>query len=558
MPITSYLQQNAMRTPDRVALVEINHDVLEPSSADWRQRRDRFDDLVAYRREITWRGFDQAANRFANLLISRGIAKGDRVAILMMNSIEWLPIYFGVLKCGAVAVPLSFRSSAAEVEHCLDLADAEVLVFGPEFVERLTGAAEQLGRQRLLLYVGGGCPSFAEDLRQLTGLCSSDDPQVALTEDDEAAIYFSSGTTGSPKAILHAHRSLSHAAIVEQRHHGQTPDDVFLCIPPLYHAGAKMHWFGSLATGGRAVLLRGVNPRTILAAVSEEGCTNVWLLVPWAQDILLAIEHGDVVLDDYRLDQWRLMHIGAQPVPPSLVQRWREVFPAHRYDTNYGLSEASGPGCVHLGVENIDRVGAIGRPGHGWQVRVLDEQLKDVAPGQCGELAVKGPGVMTGYYKDPQATAAVLVDGWLLTGDVVRSDADGFLWLVDRKKDVIITGGENIYPVEVENFISAHPQIKDVAVIGLPDSRLGEIAVAIVEVKPGVQPDEQEIMAHCAGLARYKRPRAVIFGEVARNSTGKIDKPLLRRRYATSAADQRTDHGESQTKRPVVAGQQKG
>ena len=166
---------------------------------------------------------------------------------------------------------------------------------------------------------------------------------MPLTEDDDAAIYFSSGTTGFPKAILHTHRSLSHAAQVEQHHHGQTKDDVFLCIPPLYHTGAKMHWFGSLLTGGKAVLLRGVKPEWILKAVSEEQCTIVWLLVPWAQDLLDALDRKDLNLDDYNLDQWRLMHIGAQPVPPSLVKRWKAYFPHHAYDTNYGLSESIGP-----------------------------------------------------------------------------------------------------------------------------------------------------------------------------------------------------------------------
>lgn len=514
MLITANLEANARSHPDEVALVE----------------RDQQGHTMISRRELTWREFDLAANRVANLLLASGITKGQRVAILMLNCLEWLPIYFGVLRAGAVVVPLSFRCTTGEIEHCLGLADVEALVFGPEFIERLAALGPHR-RPRLLWFVGAGCPQFAADLTELSGRQPVTNPQVQLTADDDAAIYFSSGTTGLPKAILHGHRALSHAAVVEQQHHGQTRDDVFLCIPPLYHTGAKMHWFGSLLTGGRAVLLRGVDPESILRVISDEGCSNVWLLVPWAQDILLAIEAGQINLVDYDLSRWDLTHIGAQPVPPSLIRRWKTIFPAHRYDTNYGLSEAMGPGCVHLGLDNIAAVGAIGRPGHGWTARVVDEHLHDVPVGECGELAVKGPGVMKGYYKDPDATAAALVDGWLLTGDVVRQDAEGFLWLVDRKKDVIITGGENIYPVQVESFLVAHPGIKDAALIGIPDERLGETALAVIEPKPGVDLTEAGIADYCEQIPRYRRPRRIVFSPVPRNATGKIDKPLLRSRY---------------------------
>ena len=316
-----------------------------------------------------------------------------------------------------------------------------------------------------------------------------------------------------------------------QRTSGQTRDDVFLCIPPLYHTGAKMHWFGSLIAGSKAVLLRGVKPEWILRAVTEEKCTIVWLLVPWAQDILDAIDSGAVNLDHYMLGQWRLMHIGAQPVPPSLITRWMKIFPHHQYDTNYGLSESLGPGCVHLGVENINKVGAIGIPGYLWQARVLNEKGEEVTGDEVGELAVHGPGVMECYYKNPEATAEILKDGWLFTGDMAKVDEDGFIYLVDRKKDVIITGGENLYPVQIEDYLRAFDKIKDVAVIGLPHTRLGEIAAAIIEIKPDMTCTEEEIMNFCQNLPRYKRPRKIIFDKVPRNPTGKIEKPVLREKY---------------------------
>jgi hypothetical protein len=306
---------------------------------------------------------------------------------------------------------------------------------------------------------------------------------------------------------------------------------VFLCIPPLYHTGAKMHWFGSLVSGSKAVLLKGVNPKTILETVSNERCTIVWLLVPWAQDILEALDTGELKISDFELSQWRLMHIGAQPVPQSLIKRWKQYFPSHDYDTNYGLSESIGPGCVHLGIENIHKVGAIGKAGYGWEVKIVDEDGNEVEQGKVGELIIKGPGVMTCYYNNPEATEEVLKDGWLYSGDMAQMDEDGFIYLVDRKKDVIISGGENLYPVQIEDFIRKNTKVKDVAVIGLPDKRLGEIAAAIIEVAKGEECTEEDINEFCKELPRYKRPRKIIFADIPRNPTGKIEKPKLREIY---------------------------
>ena len=465
------------------------------------------------------------------MLLSRGIRKGQKVAILLMNCLEWLPIYFGILKAGAIAVPLNFRYTSDEIDYCLKLADVDVLFFGPEFIGRMEAIAPKLSKQMLLLFVGETCPSFAEDYHRATANCSSVAPKILIDDEDEAAIYYSSGTTGFPKAILLKHRALLQSARMEAIHHDTTHDDVFLCIPPLYHTGAKMHWFGSLFTGSKAVLLKGNSPKAIFQAVSQEHCTIVWLLVPWCQDILAALDRGDLKLEDYQLSQWRLMHIGAQPVPPSLIKHWMRYFPHHKYDTNYGLSESTGPGCVHLGTDNIHKVGAIGVPGYGWKVKIVDEQNQPVKQGDVGELCVKGPGVMECYYHDPKATAEVLIDGWLHTGDMARQDEDGFYFLVDRKKDVIISGGENLYPVQIEDFLAACPKVHDVAVIGLPDPRLGEIAAAIIQVKEGETCTEEEINQFCMDLPRYKRPRKIIFADVPRNPTGKIEKPKLRQKY---------------------------
>ena len=544
MPITELLEKNCELYGNDVCLVEINPEVTEVVRVNWKEYElIEPNSTMYYRREITWNVFNEKANRFAHLLLSKGIVKGDKVGILLMNCLEWLPIYFGILKTGALAVPLNFRYTPDEIEYCVNLAEVDILVFGPEFVERIEEITDHISKNRLLFYVGDHCPTFAEDYNSMAANCSSQSPKIALDDEDNAAIYFSSGTTGFPKAILHNHRSLLHSARVEQNHHGQTKEDVFLCIPPLYHTGAKMHWFGSLLSGSRAVLLKGAKPEFVIDVVSKEKCTIVWLLVPWAQDILEAIERGEIELNKFKLNQWRLMHIGAQPVPQSLIHKWKKYFPNHQYDTNYGLSESIGPGCVHLGVENIHKVGAIGKAGFGWEVRIVNEEHCTVKKGEVGELAVKGPGVMTCYYNDRKATEEVLSEGWLFTGDMAQEDEDGFIFLVDRKKDVIISGGENLYPVQIEDFIRTNDKVHDVAVIGLPDKRLGEVAAAIIELKTGIEATEEEVREFCLQLPRYKRPHTIIFADIPRNPTGKIEKPKLRRVYCGGSLVERQNQG---------------
>ncbi|MDD3678025.1 MAG: class I adenylate-forming enzyme family protein [Dehalococcoidales bacterium] len=513
MTIADMLAKNAKLYPDDIALVE-----LKPS--------------LNYRCEITWREFDNRSNKIANALYNTGIRKGDKVVHLMTNSIDWLVAYFGIIRTGAWAVPLNFRFTAKDILYCTQIAEAKAFLFGPEFVERVSEIRTQLTSVKKFIYIGDDAPEWAQPVDDFTLSASVNPLNVELNPDDPCGLYFTSGTTGQPKPILLTHKNMEHAAIVESRHHGQTKDDNFILIPPLYHTGAKMHWFGSLYTGSRATLLREIKPAYIFEAVHNEKGTIVWLLVPWAQDILVALDTGELKKEDYKLNQWRLMHIGAQPVPESLIQHWKTYFPDMLYDTNYGLSESTGPGCVHLGVENIHKVGAIGKPGYGWQVRIVDDNDNDVPAGMVGELLVKGNGLMKEYYKNPQKTAEVLKDGWLHTGDLAKTDEDGFIWYVDRKKDLIITGGENIFPIEVEEVLLFNPKIYDAALIGIPDIRLGEIAVAVIDPKPGAGITTEEIESYCIEkLPKYKRPKIIVFDKVPRNATGKIEKVKLREKY---------------------------
>jgi len=517
MILTQILAENASKYRDKTALVE-----RTPS--------------LNLRKSITWEQFYKTSCRFANALTKNSVRKGDKIVQLMTNSLEWLPIYFGILYTGAWAVPLNFRFESDKILLCSNTAEAKVFIFGEEFIERIEAVRDELEiHVQLWIFTGPKslCPDWAVQYESFIASESGDNrPDVDLDRDDDAALYFTSGTTGTPKAVLLTHKNLEHACYIEQAHHGQTHEDIFLCIPPLYHTGAKMHWMGSFLVGGKCILLKGVKPQWIIESVSEELCTIAWLLVPWAHDILIAIENREIDLSKFTLSQWRLMHAGAQPVPPSLIENWKKYFPSQDYDTNYGLTESTGPGCIHLGLENADNIGPIGLPGFDWEAKIVDKQGNLLFGNESGELIVKGPGVMKEYYKNPEATARTLKNGWLYTGDIARYDRNGFIWLVDRKKDMIIYGGENIFPVEIENFLLKNEKIKDVAVIGIPDERLGEIPAGIISVKPGCILCESDIIEFQQELPRYKHLKKIFFGDVPRNPTGKIEKPKLRRIYA--------------------------
>jgi len=517
MVITEILARNARVYGEEPALVERNA-------------------FEKRRTEITWNAFHEQANQIAHALNRQGVRKGDRVVLLMMNCLEWLPIYFGILRSGAIAVPLNFRFQAMDISRCVAVSEAKILIFGEEFIDRIKAVKVGLDEQ-ISAYIFSGkmdkTPGFAFFLENLTEKENNVEPNIEVNLTDGAGIYFTSGTTGKPKGVYLSHRQLESACYVENYHHKQTHSDNFLCIPPLYHTGAKMHWFGNFIVGARGVILKGeIKPKTILKVVSEERVTIVWLLVPWAHDILVAIDNNEIQLADYHLEQWRLMHIGAQPVPPTLVDKWKHYFPSHDYDTNYGLTETTGPGCVHLGIENSHKIGAIGVPGFDWECRIVDEQMNNQPTETPGELVVKGPGVMLEYYRNPKATEAILSNGWLRTGDIAQKDKDGFIWLIDRKKDVIITGGENIFPVEIENYLITNESIYDAGVIGIADERLGEIPIAVISLKSARTLSEEDIKNFCEGLPRYKRPRKVFFDDIPRNPTGKIEKPKLRKKYS--------------------------
>jgi acyl-CoA synthetase (AMP-forming)/AMP-acid ligase II len=514
LTIVEMLARNARMYPNNIAITE-----LEPSEGT--------------RKVITWRDFDKRVNKLANSLIHIGVKKGDKVIHWMTNSFSWLEAYFGIIKIGAWAVPLNFRFTSTDLKYCADIAEAKAMILGTEFIERVETIRPKLPTIKHYIVTGGETLRRMVSIEDIVSNSSSQSPEVELNDEDGCALYFTSGTTGEPKPILLTHKNMECAAITEKVNHHQERDDVFLLLQPLYHTGGKMHWFGSLIVGGRAILVRArITPQIIFEAVHSERATIAMLLVPWIQDILTALDRGEIKREDYNLSCWRLMHSGAQPVSPSLIKRWKVYFPDMQYDTTYGLSEATGPGCVHLGIENEHKIGAIGQAGFNWEARIVNDNGEEVVHGEIGELVIRGNGVMKEYYKNPQKTTEAIKSGWLYTGDMARMDSDGFIYLVDRKKDVVISGGENIYPVEVEYVIQSHPKVYDVGVIGVPDERLGEVVAAVIDPKPGEVLTEEEINTFCEqNLPRYKRPRRIIFDKVPRNPTGKIEKPKMRGKY---------------------------
>jgi acyl-CoA synthetase (AMP-forming)/AMP-acid ligase II len=516
MNCIDFLEKNVRLYPQDVAFAEVGS-------------------LTKARIEIRWASLNERTNRLANALMAKGITRGEKVFLLGRNSIHWLEAYFAVIKTGAWIVPLNFRFTNENVHYCAEVAEPRAFFLDDEYVERTALIRNSLPTVRDYISMGTELFNNVDPLEELIESASPESPHIPLKDEDACALFFTSGTTGTPKAVLTSHTNLMCTALMEATNHYITHGDGLLMMSPLYHL-AIGHLLGLLIMGGRAVLLtEKISPEYILETIANERLSVVFLLVPWALDILDALDKEELRKEDYDLSTWRLTHMGAQAIPPSVVQRLKGYFPEMQYDTTYGLSESAGPGVTHLGIENERKVGAIGKPGMLWDVRIVNDHSEDVRQGEVGELIAKGNGVMQEYYRNPELTAETIRDGWLHTGDLAKMDEEGFIYLVDRKKDLVICGGENIFPIEVEEVIQRHPKIHDVAVIGTPDRRLGEIVTVIITPVSGEDITESEINAYCEEhLPRYKRPRRIIFDMVPRSATGKIEKPKLREKYAQS------------------------
>lgn len=487
---------------------------------------------------ITWKRLYEEALYIAVYLKQLITTPQSPVAIIMENCIEWFIIYFGTVMADFTAVVINPHNTIEDISFKLDSLKCACAFFDNDLKNIYENNIKSFDNKIKLFSI--------DDYKRLQDRKDTSSyfnenllSNIPVLPNKSRCIYFSSGTTGKSRAITLSLDSLNAIGKTELRHHQQTSVDVFLCAAPLYHVGAFAHWLGSLFSGSKAVLYRIETPQKLLYIIEKYNVTIAWLLLPWVQDIFEAIDVGDIKLDNYNLDSWRLMHMGAQPIPEIVVRRWGELFPNQQFDINYGLTESGGPGCIHLGLGTAYKPQMLGVVDEEWElgIRNLEKVLK--IKNLVGELCVKGPGVMECYYNDLQATRQVLSDdGWLFTGDMGYIDEEGYVFYTGRKKELIIVGGENIYPLEIENHIKKIPRVKDVAVIGIPNNRLGEVAIAIVELSDENTEEiaRKEIRQHCRSLPVYKRPTKFFFDAIPRSSTGKINKKQLYSKYVSNGS----------------------
>jgi acyl-CoA synthetase (AMP-forming)/AMP-acid ligase II len=486
------------------------------------------------RRTLTWKEFNDGINKVANYLSKElGVKEGDYVMHLQNNSLEWLITYYGIIKLGAVIVPLNFRFVGPDILYAAEVCDPKVFMLGSEFLPVVQPVQNELTTVEKYICVGDEVP---DDMIDYKTIAAYDDISEALVDVDDQhnlAMMFTSGTTGKPKPVLHTHYSLNNTATGNGMSYFVEKNDNYVFFLPLYHSGTMFLWAPFYATGATGTLITGLkDPKWIIEALAEEKGTDVLFVVPIAVGILNAIKSGDINLSDYDLSSWRYMEIGAQPVPFDVMKKLVENLPC-AVSNIYGITEGGGGGLFNLYPEDVlKKPGSIGKPTFGVEGKIVDSQGKELPHGEVGELIFSTNRMMKEYFNNPEMTEDALKDGWLYTGDLLKTDDEGYFYIVDRKKDMITSGGENIFPVEIEDALMEHPKIDDVACIGSPDERFVEIVMAIIQLKEGESMTEEELLEFGkTKLAKYKLPRKVLFDQVMRNPTGKLMKPQMREKY---------------------------
>lgn len=486
------------------------------------------------RRTITWAEFNDKVNRVANFLRKEfGVNKGDHVLHLQNNSLEWLVTYYAIIRTGAAVVPLNFRFVGEDIRYTASVCEPVTFILGSEFLERVLPIKDQLKSIRNYVVVGEPVPDDMRPFSELEGYSNNEEEIADMADEENLALMFTSGTTGKPKPVVHTHGSIGAVGIGNAISFSVQKDDNYICFFPLYHAGSMFYIQAFYMLGAASTLLTEIkNPKWIIETVAEERGTDLMLVVPVAISLINAIKNGEIRLEDFDLSSWKILEIGAQPVPFDILRDLVQLLPCGTI-VGYGLTEGGGGSTIMLHPEDIlKKPGSIGKPNFGVDCRLVDEKGDEVPPGEVGEVTIKTPRNMKEYYKNPEMMAETIRNGYLYTGDLARMDEENYIYIVDRKKDMIISGGENIYPIEIEDVLHDHPKVEDAAVIGFPDERLVEIVMAVVQMKEGQSMTEEEVIEFCKSrLALYKVPRRVVFDEVPRNPTGKIMKPVLRERY---------------------------
>ncbi len=485
---------------------------------------------------FTFAALDARANRIANAASARGVKPGDRVGLLMMNGVEYLESFFGLAKIGAVVVPLNWRLVADELSYILNDSGATVLLYSTEFAPLVADIqARGADGSQVGVWIEHGPAEtrqpFAEAYEAVLEAAAPEAPAIGAQDEDLLFIMYTSGTTGLPKGAVHTHNSVFWALTTISVTADTRFADRYVIALPMFHVGALTPVLGNVMVGITSVLMRQFDPSAMWRLIEEEKVT-ITLAVPAMLNFMLQVpaakEH------DYSSLRWIMS--GASPVPAALIEAYRERgIEIHQV---YGLTECCGPGCLISPDDAMSHIGSTGKAFFHSEVRVVDENGADVAPGVPGEVIIRGRQNMKGYWNKPEATAEALRDGWLYTGDIALVDDEGFITIHDRLKDMVISGGENVYPAEIENVVMQHPQVAEVAVIGVPSERWGESPFAVV-VRKDDSLSESDVLKFCDGkLAGFKQPKGAAFvDEIPRNPTGKPLKRLLRERFPGPAPE---------------------
>ena len=479
--------------------------------------------LICAGREITYREWNERASRVANAFRGLGVQPGDRVGLLAMNSPEFLECFFGLAAIGAVVVPLNWRLTAPELAWICRDAEVTALAYGTEFAQIVAALAGETPARQFVA-IGGEAPAGHHAYEALLAAASPVGPEAAGAGDDAAVIMFTSGTTGRPRGAVLTHNNLFFGSCTVSFSVDWRMGDRVLVALPLFHIGALIYAIINVHVGATTVLMKAFTPDGFLGTIQAHR-VNSFLAVPAMLNFMLQVPN----LAEYDLSSVRWALCGTAPVPVPLIQAWAERGIA--IQQVYGLTEVTGGAAVLSGERALEKAGSTGLPMFHTDIRVVDGAGRDVQPGEVGEIIIRGPSVQREYWNNPEATASTRRDGWLATGDLGRQDEEGYLYIVERKKDMIISGGENIYPAEVENVLAGMPQIAEAAVIGIPDEQWGEVGCVVARLKGGQALTIAEVQAFCAGkLGKYKIPKHLVVTDqpLPRNPAGKVVKRLLR------------------------------
>ncbi len=507
MGVGEWLDRWSEYTPDKIAVVD-----------------------AASGQRITYRDLACRVSALATSLSERlGIQRGDRVATWAYNGSESLELLFALARLGAILVPVNYRLSTGEIAYILNHAGVKALFHGPEFQAQVATVLADTPIEYLVPYTGSNGPCSFEGLIAAGSIAPK--PARTATLDDPLAIIYTSGTTGRPKGAILTHGTITWNAINTQNGWDLGATDIALTTAPFFHTGGlNVLTTPLLHRGGTVVITRQFDATLSLELIERERCTVVF-----GVPTMFQMMHESPVFATADLGSLWFAIAGGAPCPVSLITTYaaRGIV----FKQGYGLTEA-GPNCFTLNANDaVSKAGSVGFPNFYVSARIVDPAGRDVVAGDVGELLIAGPHVFAGYWRQPEETAKALVGGWLHTGDLVRRDADGYYYIVDRCKDMIISGGENIYPAELEKLLHAHPGIREAAIIGVPDARWGEVGRAVIVTEPGVDLEETDVIAFMArSLARYKLPKSVVFtSELPRNAGGKIVKAELRRLFSPTA-----------------------